>query len=460
MTFKSSIHLLAALALSHLAALGCGRNTGPLEPWPLPTDPIVFQDEFTGAVVFQAFGNSKLDALTTDNVEQYEGSGCLRVTVPNAGAGYAGGAFTTARARDLSGYNALTLWAKASRAVTLDVAGLGNDNTGRSKFEARRSAVPVTTTWSKIVIPIPDPSKLTAEGGLFFFAAAPQAGTGYVVWFDDVRFEKLDTVTNPRPAMTAQVLNSFVGATVPISGTKVTFDVAGGGTVVVDHMPGYFDYESSDSAVAVPGGGVIRIVGPGTAAVTAHLDTTLVAGAVSLNAGPFTPGLAPTPTRPAADVISLFSNAYANVPVDKWSADWDVANVADLSIFGDDMKLYTSLVYAGIEFTTHPIDASSMTHFHLDVYAPAGTTFKVKLVDFGANGTFGGTGENRDSERELTFNAASTPPFVNGSWVGLDIPLSDFMNGTTGLVSRTHLAQLVISGDTGTVYVDNVYFHK
>ena len=44
---------------------------------------------------------------------------------------------------------------------------------------------------------------------------------------------------------------------------------------------------------------------------------------------------------------------------------------------------------------------------------------------------------------------------ATGTWVGLDIPLSDF----TGLTGRTNLAQLIISGDPNTVYVDNVYFY-
>jgi hypothetical protein len=94
-----------------------------------------------------------------------------------------------------------------------------------------------------------------------------------------------------------------------------------------------------------------------------------------------------------------------------------------------------------------------MTAFHTDVWAPSGTTFKVKLVDFGADGAFGG---GDDSQPELTFNAGSTPPFSSGDWVPLEIPLTDF----TGLLARAHLAQLIISGDTRTVYVDNVYFHK
>ncbi|MCC7144008.1 MAG: hypothetical protein IT349_18080, partial [Candidatus Eisenbacteria bacterium] len=50
----------------------------------------------------------------------------------------------------------------------------------------------------------------------------------------------------------------------------------------------------------------------------------------------------------------------------------------------------------------------------------------------------------------------STPPLSAERWIGFDIPLSDF----TRLTTRGHLAQLVISGNTGTAYVDNIYFHK
>ena len=63
------------------------------------------------------------------------------------------------------------------------------------------------------------------------------------------------------------------------------------------------------------------------------------------------------------------------------------------------------------------------------------------------DGAFGGA---PDSEHELTFNAGSTPPLATGSWVALEVPLTAF----TGLVTRAHVAQLIISGDTPTVYVD------
>jgi hypothetical protein len=166
---------------------------------------------------------------------------------------------------------------------------------------------------------------------------------------------------------------------------------------------------------------------------------------------------APTPTFPAENVISLFSNAYSDVTVDTWSADWDQADVADVQIEGNDTKKYTNLVYAGIEFTSETIDASEMTNFHMDIWTPDDTAapavFKIKLVDFGADGLWGG---GDDVEDELTFEETTTPPLVTEEWINFDIPLSQFADLTTS----GHLAQLIISGDPNTVFVDNVFFHS
>lgn len=157
---------------------------------------------------------------------------------------------------------------------------------------------------------------------------------------------------------------------------------------------------------------------------------------------------APTPTRPAANVISMFSNAYTNVPVDTWRTVWSVANLTDLQIAGNDTKKYTSLDYVGVEAVTSPIDASSMLYFHVDAWTPNMTTFRVKLVDFGANAIFGG---GDDVEHEI-----AVTPTLSG-WNSLDFPLSDF----TGLTTKNHIAQLIFSGNpagAGTVFIDNVYF--
>jgi len=432
----------------------CERSTDGLRPFPLSTDPVVFEDTFGAGVDYQAFLGSKLDAVSIDATERHSGTASLKVTVPPAGdptGGYAGGGFVSNVVRDLSGYDALTFWAKASRVVTFDVAGFGNDVTGTSRFEARRNAIAMTTTWTRYVIPIPLPARLAAERGLFFIAEGPESGLGADVWLDDVRFERTGVVLNPRPSMSSRTLTAFVGGTINPTGTQTIFNVSGT-DVTVGHFPGYFDFVSTNASVADPQATGIRVTGAGAASVTARLGDVNATGTVTVNAIAPPPSAAPAPSVPAADVISLFSDAYSNRVVDTWSATWDQADVTDLSVAGNDLKGYTNLVFAGIEFISSQIDATAMTHFHLDAFLPSGSTLRIKLVDFGANGVFGG---GDDSEQELTFNAGTSPAITSGAWSSLDIPLSSFTN----LTGRTHLAQIVLAG-TSTLFVDNVYLHR
>jgi len=160
---------------------------------------------------------------------------------------------------------------------------------------------------------------------------------------------------------------------------------------------------------------------------------------------------ATTPTRPDSDVISMFSNAYTNKTVNTWRTDWSAATLSDIQIAGNDTKKYTSLDFVGIETVgANTIDASSMLYFHIDVWTPNITTFRVKIVDFGADGSFAG-GDDKEHEVSLT-------PTSNG-WNSFDIPLSDF----TGLTTKEHIAQLIFScapAGQGTLYVDNIYYHK
>ena len=165
---------------------------------------------------------------------------------------------------------------------------------------------------------------------------------------------------------------------------------------------------------------------------------------------------APTPTKAAGIVTSLFSNAYTNVGIDTWSAPWDMADVEDVMIAGNATKKYTNHTFSGIEFTgVNLINATSRTHFHLDVWtadAAGADGFKVKLVDFGADGTGFGPADNSEGE------VLNLPAIAAGTWVALDIPLADFMAASPALTSTAHLAQLIPSGG-GTVFMDNIYFY-
>jgi len=150
------------------------------------------------------------------------------------------------------------------------------------------------------------------------------------------------------------------------------------------------------------------------------------------------------------------------VPVDKLAADWSngcsspiCPRWSEVTLGGNKASKYTDLLYTAIEcLAANEIDATAMTHLHVDVWTHDSTFFKLKLVDFGANGVYDNGGDDR--AHELTFDAASTPALATGQWVGLDVPLSAF----TGLTTRAHLAQIVFSASNATVFIDNVYFHR
>jgi len=431
-------------------------KNGPA-PVCLSLSDVIFDDEYGSGVTYEAFDGSFFEAVQVSADSFYAGTQGLEVFIPGADPWWSGGAFTDSTERDLSGYNALTFWAKASQEATLDVMGIGNDNTGTSEYMAEMSGIALTTDWQQFVIPFPLPEKLTAERGLFYFAEGE--GVEYQIWIDEIVFDSLTTITNPRPALTTETIEVEVGAAVNPSNGTVTFDVDGT-DMVLSIMPGYFTFSTSDPAVVSVGGdGTLTAVGEGTATLTADLGSVSATGEITVNVTspvpePTTP--APAPTVSEDSVISLFSDVYTDHPVDRWSTDWDNANVEDYLIGSDSTKKYTNLVFAGIEFyETATVDATEMTHFHMDVWTPDATAspavFKVKLVDAGPDGDITTTGDN--VEHELTFDENT---MSSETWVSIDVPLASF----TGLVTKAHLAQMIISGDPNTVYVDNVYFYN
>jgi hypothetical protein len=81
-----------------------------------------------------------------------------------------------------------------------------------------------------------------------------------------------------------------------------------------------------------------------------------------------------------------------------------------------------------------------MLYFHIDVWTPDLTAFRVKLVDFGSDGVYQG---GDDVEFEVT-----RTPTLSG-WNRYDIPLSEF----TGLTTKAHIAQLVLSGAPAELFI-------
>lgn len=459
-------HLFALAAISLLiAGIGCsGRDTTGLEEARATVDPVVFDDDFSEDVYPQPFFLTNYVAVQLDSVYAYDGfapdgarSLKINVAPQNSALGiYSGGVFTSSGLRDLTDFNALTFYARANVPVSLDIVGFGNDNTGNSLYEAGRGGIPLTSDWTFVIVPIPAPSKLIGERGLFTYAEGreEQYPEGYNIWIDEIKYANLSNIENPRPVMPSGNRQFFVGSTASLAGTRTIFTIDGA-FVSVDHSPNYFDFITSDPSVAIVENSEIMVIGPGSATITAQLEGIDANGRIVLTSDSPPAEPAPNPTVPGSDVISMFSGVYTNVPVDTWDTQWggSTAQVQDYAVQGNDTKMYSTLNFVGIEFRNPMINASAMTHFHMDVYAPSGTNFKIKLVSFPSD--LPGSIETQD----LILDATTTPAFIAGGWSSLEIPLTDF--ALPAGWDWSNIGQMVLSTTNASlVLVDNIYWHK
>ena len=408
---------------------------------------------------------SKFSAWSVDTDVSYKGNASMRFDVPNSNdpqGNYAGGILRVDGAgRDLTGYDALTFWAKASQGVTIGEIGFGEDFYP-NKYITTMTNISLGTSWTKYIIPIPDASKLVQEKGMFRYSAGTQGtnGAGYTFWIDELKFEKLGTILPLQASImngTNVTRSTFVGVKSTITGVIATFNMPNGVNQSVAITPAFLNFTSSNPSVAtVNDAGEVTPIAAGTATITATFNGQPATGSLIINCtGSFTH--APRPTLNPANVISIFSDAYTNVPVNYYNgywAPWQTTQSNDFSVLGDNVLSYTNYNFVGIEFSNPTVNATSMTHLHLDVFFPGpiapGRQLRVIVVDFGANGVFGGD----DTRHSTTFTA---PTLVSQNWVSIEIPFS----AMPGLGSRSKLAQIILEGgDNSNLYVDNIYFHN
>ncbi|MEO0571559.1 MAG: carbohydrate-binding protein [Bacteroidota bacterium] len=436
--------------------------------------PVGLTDEFFDS--FDPNAGANPEGFGTDDNVAFRGQSSIRIDVPapdDPDGGFIGGIFLDrGDGRNLTGFDALTFYTKGSITATIGEVGFGTDF-GENKFAVTAQNIRLSTDWRKVIIPIPDPSKLVQERGMFFFSAGTQTtnGFGYTFWIDELRFEKLGTIAQPRPAILNGVdveQDGFVGAPVSLGGLTQTFNLDTGQNFTVTAAPRYFNFESSDLSVAsVNELGVVSVLGTGDAAITATLANVAASGSLNLNvAGSF--DFAPTPPdRNPEDVISIFSDSYNNITVDFFNGFFGGSTTLGGAIPVADQNViqYTNLNFVSVEFSNPTVDASQMTHIHVDVKVDEtldpGDALIIELVDFGANNVANGPGTD-DS-------AGAAPPVTSalrsGEWVGIDIPITSFSNGTgggfTGLISTTNLAQVsFVSSTISDISVDNIYLYR
>lgn len=169
---------------------------------------------------------------------------------------------------------------------------------------------------------------------------------------------------------------------------------------------------------------------------------------------------APTPTVHPDYVFSVFSDVYSNTEFDTWSFPWDYGDVTPFTIGADNIKKFVFWEQRWNVSEYSPTqDINTMTHVHFDVWTPdvtdESTIFRIKLVDFGTDGVWNdpnGPGPWDDVEHELIYDQST---MSTGVWISFDLALADF----TGMTTREHFAQFILSGTYDIVFVDNIYFY-
>ncbi len=445
-------------------------------------NPVGLTDEFF--ISIDPAEGANPEAFGTDDSESYLGTSSIKIAVPgpnNPNGNFVGGIFRDrGEGRDLSGYDALTFWAKGSVNGVLSNVGFGTDFL-EDKFPAARQGVELTTDWQKYVVPIPNPSKLVQERGMFFFTAGgfdvvddePNGNEiAWTFWIDEIKFENLGTIGQYEPIiLNGQDIEQqgFINVPVELNGLQLTANLASGENVAVSTSPNYFDFESSDSEVAtVNESGMVSVVGVGQATISASISNVEAEGSLVLNVeGTFNTAPVP-PVRSPENVVSLFSDAYNNVPVRHYNGFFQFAttqggegnnpNNVDIQIpvgdgTFDNIINYTELNFVSIgTYQTVPFaDASEMTHLHVDINV---RDQSIQASDFLRLEIESNTGAGNPSGGSVTISGSE---FTSEEWLSLDIPLTDF----SGSIDFGNVGQLffVSDGTISNIFVDNVYFY-
>ncbi|MFD0862896.1 Ig-like domain-containing protein [Sungkyunkwania multivorans] len=476
-----NLKIVLTLGVVVLTAISCERELSDeavFATFPKTGDIFTDAPVGLGSDFYFPFLGSKATAFSVDESEGYQSSASIRIDVPNANdpeGNFAGAIFRIDGAgRNLTGFDALTFWAKASQGVTIGEIGFGQDFL-ENKYQVTRNNISLGTNWAKYVIPIPDPSKLVEERGMLWYAAGGVGPvgqeTGYTFWLDEVKFEKLGTLAQPQPKILfgADIIeDTFLDITIELAGLTQTFNTASGQNVTVTAKPSYFNFESSDIEVArVSELGVVTVVDTGEATISATLANVAASGSLALNVvGPF--DSAPVPQRDPNNVISVFSDAYQNINVDFFNGFFGGQTTLGgaIDVAGDNVLRYTNLNFVTTQFSNPTVDASEMTHLHVNIKVEepvqGGDAIVIELGDFGADGVFGGPGSDDSAGGAAPIDSST---LIADQWITVEIPLNSFTNGTgggfSGLSSTSNLAQIsFVSSNVSSILVDNIYLYK
>lgn len=308
-------------------------------------------------------------------------------------------------------------------------------NTSPSTVEQKVTLTPTLSGWNSFDIDLSQYTTIALNNiGQFKLVGTPFGSS--TVYFDNVYFWK--SANTPT-----------------ITGFSIPAKLVGAAPFAINapnsNSPGAFSYSSSNTNVATISGSTITVVGAGTSIITVNQAPSGSFGSASATTSfvvsfPPPATAAPNPpTRLPSNVVSIFSGAYTNAVTADFFPNWGQGTTFQLlNIAGNSTLNYNNLDYEGIDFASTPLNVSSMTKMHLDIWTPNVSPIAISLI---ANGE----------------NAIILTPTLSG-WNSFDINLTDYSNAGRDLTNviqiKLEKPGFVYHGEVNAVYIDNIYFWK
>ena len=290
----------------------------------------------------------------------------------------------------------------------------------------------ITEAWSSIDIPIGDFTGMTWDN-IIQMKFDGQAGvTPSNIYLDNIYFWK-----NPTVAGTDATLSDLQVDFVTIDGFAPSIEnYAYGlveGTLFVPQITSATPTDINVTSVVITQSPAIE--GDATVVVTAEDGITTKTYTVSF-AITIPNSVPPIPPHAEADVISIYSETYTNLPGTDFNPFWGQATIVtvDVPIAGNNTLRYENLNYQGTQFTNQNV--SGYEYLHVDFWTGNSTDLGIYLISPG-------------NEIEHVFTV------LPAEWVSVDILLSDF----DPPVNLSDVFQFKVEGN-GDVYFDNWYFWK
>ena len=333
-------------------------------------------------------------------------------------------------------YLHVDIWVPAGTTADLKITPI-NNGTGVGEFLF--SMTYTAGQWSSIDIPKSSFTGMTWDS---VFQVKMDGGAPTYVYVDNLYFWKEPSAAGTDASLSditldGTAISSFNSANTSYSQALVT------GTATPPTVAATTTDTGANAVVTQ----ATAIPGDATVIVTAADGNTTETYTISFYIG--IPNSAPpTPTRDAANVISIYSDAYSSVATNM-NPGWGQAGTVNAAYDtgdGNNLLVYSNFNYQGTEIASS--DISGMNYLHIDIWVAPNDTRTVKVTPVGG-------GE--------TLVAVTTTP---GAWNSVDIPVSSFSGITTpqDVIQLKFDGQFAADGATADVavrsdiYLDNIYF--